>query len=612
MKFDWFVMPFIAGLLFVFGYIFYSFYKWIKALTKEDKQRLNAYFFSRKIISSIREIFNESLLHRKIFKSNPLLGYMHMSLAFGWLLLIVVGNIEIKFYSEYSLNPPYVPIFLRFFEPAPAPHFFAHGFNFLMDLILLMVLSGVFLAFYKRYKSRSFGLNNTVTHTPFDRLALGALWFIFPLRLLAESFSSGINHTGSFLTGNLGDLFSLFLPLESIYYPAWLSYSAALGLFFFALPFSRYMHIPAEVLLIVFRNAGIKAEVHINSLSKVEIHSCSRCGICIDACQMATSLAIKNIQPASFIRDVRYQKLKTETSFNCLMCGRCNLACPVGIQSTLIRQSKRIENQNIVNFNFSYIQYDKPKSTDVLYFAGCMTHLTPTISRSVGKIFNDAGVNWEFLDKDGSICCGRPLKLAGQLDAAKTLIEKNKKLIIDSGAKILVTSCPICYHAFKSDYNLDIEVLHHSQYLLQLIENDKIRVDKSGLSAIYHDPCELGRNSNVFLQPRLVVNHAATIISEVENSEKALCCGSSLGNHLLNNASRLKIASDALDSMGIQQADVLVTACPLCKKAFRQATEKPILDIAELVEKQLVTQKYEMAIEARQPMPAAKLEIQKN
>ena len=321
MKFDIFVIPFSAGLAFLFIYVSIKFARWVMVLNTDDKLMLRKHLFSINLWHSAKEIFQEALLHKRIFKSNPLLGYMHMSLAFGWLLLIVFGNIEIKFYSNYTVNPPYVPIFLRFFETSPSPHFFGKGSNFIMDLLLLFILTGVGLAITKRYNAKAFGLKKTTIHNQFDKTALAALWCIFPLRLLAESFTSGLFHNGSFLTANFGNLFATFLPIQTLMYPAWWAYSIALGIFFIALPFSRYMHIPSEIMLIIFRNAGLKAGKENSSFAQAEIHSCSRCGICIDACQLASSLNECTIQPSYFIRDVRYNHLKPSTTENCLMCG---------------------------------------------------------------------------------------------------------------------------------------------------------------------------------------------------------------------------------------------------------------------------------------------------
>ena len=62
---------------------------WLYRLPLADKKRILFGLPTRRTFSAIGEVVGESLLHRRIFRVNPLLGYMHMSLAFGWFLLIL-------------------------------------------------------------------------------------------------------------------------------------------------------------------------------------------------------------------------------------------------------------------------------------------------------------------------------------------------------------------------------------------------------------------------------------------------------------------------------------------------------------------------------------------
>ena len=137
----------------------------------------------------------------------------------------------------------------------------------------------------------------------------------------------------------------------------------------------------------------------------------------------------------------------------------------------------------------------------------------------------------------GSICCGRPLKLSGQFEAAGKLVESNRNLIISSGAKTLVTSCPICYKSFKEDYNLGIRILHHSEFLPEIIKRRKSvgaglapALRDFSQKVVYHDPCELGRGSGIYDQPRTLLEKFSDLVPIKQEREKALCCGGSLGN----------------------------------------------------------------------------------
>ena len=95
--YDHFVLPFTIGLVVLLGYLCVRYYKWIKSFPKEERKKIRKGLFSFKTIRSGWEIFRESLLHHNIFKTNPMLGYMHMTFAFGWFLLIVVGKIDLWF-----------------------------------------------------------------------------------------------------------------------------------------------------------------------------------------------------------------------------------------------------------------------------------------------------------------------------------------------------------------------------------------------------------------------------------------------------------------------------------------------------------------------------------
>ena len=231
MYYDPFVLPFTIGLNILLIYLVIKYARWIRTFSTEDKRTIRRNVFSLKTLKAGKEVFLESLVHHKIFRTNPFLGYMHMCFGLGWFLLIVVGKIESLVYHTSIFNPPYFAIFFRYFHPAQETFPYSNTFAFLMDLILLMILSGLTLAFLKRMYSKALGLKKTTNHRPFDLLILTVLWLIFPLRFLAESFTSGVRGGGSFLTHSAGNFFDTFLPIESLAYPAWWAYSSALGSF---------------------------------------------------------------------------------------------------------------------------------------------------------------------------------------------------------------------------------------------------------------------------------------------------------------------------------------------------------------------------------------------
>ncbi|MDD4820107.1 MAG: (Fe-S)-binding protein, partial [Flavobacteriales bacterium] len=245
--------------------------------------------------------------------------------------------------------------------------------------------------------------------------------------------------------------------------------------------------------------------------------------------------------------------------------------------------------------DFSYLPQMDVEKADVLYFAGCMTRTMPSILRSMMKILDQSGDKYTFMDRDGTICCGRPMLLSGQTDSARAMMLKNTEIIRRSGAKTLVTSCPICYKVFNEQYSLEgVTVLHHSQYIDSLLQKGKIKVAPTSLHAVYHDPCDLGRGSKVYKEPRRVVSAIATLdsIPQDIDAKKALCCGGSLANTVLSEKNRRAVTLDAYSRLTVSQPDVLATACPLCKKTFAgvSAGGAQVMDIAQMVADNIIVQ----------------------
>jgi Fe-S oxidoreductase len=219
------------------------------------------------------------------------------------------------------------------------------------------------------------------------------------------------------------------------------------------------------------------------------------------------------------------------------------------------------------------------------YFAGCMTLLTPNTLRSMQQIFDAVGEQVWWADRDGGVCCGRPLMLSGEVDSARKMIEHNKSLFVKHQIKTLVTSCPICLKVFREEYCLEgVEVLHHSEYILRLMQNGRLKVRyQRDATFTYHDPCELGRGSGIYDQPRAVIEAVGALLEPEHNRKNALCCGSSVANTAINDAQQLTIATAVAAELSQTGAQTIVTACPLCKKAIARGVQQRVIDLSEVV-----------------------------
>lgn len=572
-----FVLPFVLGMAFVLTYCLVGLVRIIAQLPKDDRKKFWRSMVTPKTAwANIRDLFGDCLFHVKIWKRNPILGYMHSAIAFGWFMIIVIGHVML-----FTLKPlqgveveGFARTFTNFYYPIFYKHFATETpvFAFLMDFFLLMIISGILIAVVKKIYSKIVGVKRVTKFGFADNMVRFALWTIFPFRLIAE---------------------------KSNIMAFWWLYSIDLMIFMCMLPFTRYMHIPTEALFILLRHAGLKAREPRKGYNLAQLYSCPSCGLCIDACPMSVNDKNSGNTSAYFMKMMRNgdsedAKRIAET---CLMCGKCVMICPVSIESCDIKWSQRAATPYNINSDHSYLNEcdcrdasNAPdgKTPSVLYFAGCMTQLTPKIMRSMKQIMEAAGEDYEFLDKDGGICCGRPMLLSGKVAEAQAMIAKNTELIKKSGAKKLVLSCPICYKVFKDEYQLEgIEILHHTQYINELIKNGKLKVNKGDVNYVYHDPCELGRAFGVYDEPREVIENVGNLRKAKSEKELSICCGGSLGSFNLTQQERDEITENSVNDLMFNNPDEIVTACPLCLKTFAKKSPVQVKDIAEVVVNQL-------------------------
>ncbi len=591
--FDPFVIPFVIGMIFVLGYCLIAMVRVVCQLPKADRKRFLLSLITPKYIwMNVRDIFLNCLIHVKLWKRNKVLGYMHSSIAFGWFMLIVLGHLEVMLFVPERIRFFYYPIFFNYFVAETEQTLQGALLMFLMDFFLLLVLSGIVLAIIKRFVSRIVGMRRTTRLSVLDQVGLYSLWAIFPLRLLAESFTAHISG-GSFLTIPANWVFRQFLGNDLNALPTWWAYSIALCIFMCVLPFTRYMHIPAEMLLIPMRNAGIKIRHPRKGFALLEVYSCPACGVCIDACPMSVRKANLRDCTVYLNRMLRRgnERRIAEISDKCLLCGKCSAVCQVGVQGPELRIAQRERRKFALSPSYADLDV-RPMaeavagSGGVLYFAGCMTQLTPSILRATGSLLDKAGVSWKMMDPDGGLCCGRPLMMAGRTEQARELIAKNVEIIRASGCDTLLLSCPICYRVFKEEYPLEgIRVVHHSVFFQELIAAGKLPVQREdGLRLVWHDPCELGRGCGIYEQPRAALAAAGEVVEAGKNHAESICCGGSLGSLSLSFEQRRPMTQNALDNLTMADPDQIVTGCPLCLATFVRAADRPVRDIAEILD----------------------------
>lgn len=565
-----FVIPFLAGMAFVIAVCIIKAARVIGELDKNDRRK---FFISllkpNLIIKNVIDIILDCLIHVRLWKRNRVLGFMHSSIAFGWFMIILLGHLEVLVYLPGRLSTFYYPIFFDYFVEGGQHTLISRA----LDAFLMLVLAGIILAVVKRFWSRLFGMKRTARPTLFNLIGLYSLWAIFPLRLLAEQCARA------------GDL--AVAP--------WWAYSIALCAFMTVLPFTRYLHIPAEMLLIVMRNAGVGIDRPHKGMARVQADSCPNCGVCIDACPMNADSANLKDSTVYLTRQLRRgnEQRVREISDKCMLCGKCTSVCQVGVDGPKLRILARAARKYRLSQDFSCIDtesYDSYwASGKILYFSGCMSKLTPNIGRSVESILRKSGVKYEWMDRDGGLCCGRPLHTAGRLKEAAALRKKNEEIIRKSGAHTLLVSCPICYREFSESYNLgSTRVAFYSEYFRWMLEKGLFKLEKGDTCYVYHDPCELGRGCGIYDSPRALIGKAAAIAEAPKNRAESVCCGGSLGSLSLDFEHREKITRASLENLYASKADAIATACPLCLATYSRYSDRPVKDLAQIIDEQII------------------------
>jgi heterodisulfide reductase subunit D len=193
------------------------------------------------------------------------------------------------------------------------------------------------------------------------------------------------------------------------------------------------------------------------------------------------------------------------------------------------------------------------------------------------------------------------------------------------GIKKIVTACPHCFNTIKNEYPAlggDYEVIHHSTYLQQLINEGKVGVTGGesfkGRRITFHDSCYLGRANNIYEAPREVLAALDADLVEMKRSRaNGLCCGAGgaqmfkdaePGNKEINierteeALATLAGKADALANLGgvetetatpgahDLQGSIIAVGCPFCMtmmsdglKNKEQESKVQVFDLAELV-----------------------------
>jgi Fe-S oxidoreductase len=250
------------------------------------------------------------------------------------------------------------------------------------------------------------------------------------------------------------------------------------------------------------------------------------------------------------------------------------------------------------NLEDDALAFRQKRQADVAFYVGCVASFYPMvygIPQAMVQVMDRTGVDFATLGGD-EWCCGYPLFTAGMEGLVAELMTHNVAAVRAMGARTLVTTCPSCHYTWSHLYPLldpsplEFEVLHASQFLARQLEEGQLKLGSLEQVATYHDPCDLGRKSGIFDDPRQVIEGMPGIeFREMDASrEEALCCGGGGDVQIVDESVTAAVADRRLAQAQRTGARVLLSACQQCKRTLMAAARRNkvrirVMDVAELV-----------------------------
>ena len=392
---------------------------------------------------------------------------------------------------------------------------------------------------------------------------------------------------------------------------------------------------------------------HLPQTQLLDGYACIQCNRCQDACPAYETG--KELSPSAMEINKRYffnENLDTlssgksvdsaltnwmlteEAAWSCTTCGYCVEVCPVGnepmvdilrARQDLVMMESKFPKDAMETFE-KMENYGNPwglspqdreiwmeghdvplirdkKQVDILYWAGCSGAYDARgkeISQSVVDIFNKADIDYACLGNE-EMCTGDSARRIGNEYLFQTMAEQNKETLDKYEFKKIVTQCPHCFTTLKNDYaelGIELDVVHHSQFIDELIEENKISpqpwVDDD---VTFHDPCYLGRHNNEYDAPRSVLQSVLRDgeIKEMELSKSnSFCCGAGGGNMWYEIKTGDRINQNRVKQAVDTKSKTVAAACNFCNimledgvKTTQNEENIRVLDIAEMVSKGL-------------------------
>jgi Fe-S oxidoreductase len=241
---------------------------------------------------------------------------------------------------------------------------------------------------------------------------------------------------------------------------------------------------------------------------------------------------------------------------------------------------------------------------EILYWIGCAgsyDRRAQRVSRAMVKLLQTAGVSFAILGREEK-CTGEVARRLGDEFLFQELAQANIATLTQAKARKILTHCPHCFNTFRQDYPQfggDYEVVHHTQFLLQLLQAGRLKLPRpagpGGGPVTYHDPCYLARVNGVHAAPRDVLRALladtgpAGEFREMSRREaKTFCCGAGGGRMWMEEDPKHRVSTERAREALATGAKTVAVGCPFCLTMMSdgvaaQGQHARVLDVAELL-----------------------------
>ena len=381
----------------------------------------------------------------------------------------------------------------------------------------------------------------------------------------------------------------------------------------------------------------------------LDLDACTECGRCTDACP-ANGVG-KALSPRDLILELRdhmhsqgvtsvaeeglglsgqLPALAPETLWQCTTCAACVEACPVSIEQLPkivdLRRFQVMEEAAIpdsiqaamtsletrghpfAGSRFSRMDWTEglkvpvwsevESEPDVLLWIGCggaLVERNQKSTRALATLLDRAGVNYAILGREEK-CTGDPARRVGNEFLFEQLAQENVAVMAEHKIKKVVTSCPHCFNTFRNEYprlGATFEVVHHTEFLGQLIQDGKLKMKPGDLRTItLHDPCYLSRHNGITAAPRDVLGSVSRsgLVEAERSGKESFCCGGGGGMSFVDEPAGQRVNQERSRELLATGANTVAVGCPFCStmledglNAQKGDRQVEVMEVSELV-----------------------------